>query len=150
MVIRIRPARVLAWLILALISGCAFALDNPDAPDRIAAFEAREEPYLESIRSRADTTEAYRNAYAEYAAFLDAELNRAYGSLMEQLEEADRARLRAAQRAWIRFRDAEFELIDRHWRRARYGSSAVISRGDYRSAILRDRVITLLRYLRNY
>lgn len=143
-------ARSVLVLLLALAGGCALALDNPDAPDRVAAFEAREAPHRRAVEQGADTTEAYRTAYADYEAFLDTELNRAYQALMAELDEPGQARLRTAQRAWIEYRDAAFAFIDRNWRRETFGSSSVISRGDYRTRIIRDRVMTLLRYLGNY
>lgn len=138
-----------ATLFLSL-AGCALALDNPDAPDRLAAFQAREAPYLRVIERRASTTEAYRRAYAEYEAFLDEELNKTYQMLRSKLEEPAAARLRDAQRAWIAYRDQAFAFVDENWQRSRFGSSAVISRGDYRTRIIRARVVTLLHYLQNY
>lgn len=145
-----RAGRLPAFVLLVLASGCALALDNPDAPDRVAAFEAREAPYREAIHVEADTTAAYRAAYDRYERFLDGELNRAYQALRRELDDGARQQLRAAQRAWIDYRDAAFAFIEGNWRREDFGSSAVISRGGYRTRIIRDRVLTLLHYLQNY
>jgi GH24 family phage-related lysozyme (muramidase) len=43
-----------------------------------------------------------------------------------------------------------FEFIGTNWRTENFGSSAVISRGAYRTTLIKDRVILLLHYLKNY
>jgi uncharacterized protein YecT (DUF1311 family) len=141
-------ARLITGLLLLAVSP-AFALDNPDAPNHLTAFASREAPYLERA-NRASTTADMREAWADYEAFLDQELNVAYSGLMGRLGDRERMILRESQRKWLTYRDAEFDLIRENWSRERFGSSAVLSRGQYRTAIVRARVLQLYGYLMNY
>lgn len=127
----------------------ARAIDNPDAPDRTAAFERRAQPLEERLGAAANATELTQ-ASSAYARFLDAELNQAYQELLSQVPAGARAALVQSQRAWLRYRDAEAAFIDRHWTREAFGSSSALSRADYRSTLVRQRVLTLLSYLRSY
>ncbi|SES65769.1 Protein of unknown function [Nitrosomonas marina] len=132
------------------LSGAALALDNPDAPDYIAEFNSRAQTYERDIQQIAQTTQDYLTAYAAYEQFLDKELNQAYSQLMDQLSEEMQNALRASQRKWLGYRDAAFEFIALNWTTEHVGSASVISRGDYRTTIIRDRVMLLLHYLQNY
>ena len=49
-----------------------------------------------------------------------------------------------------KYRQADFDFIAEDWTSTTFGSSSILSRGDYRSAVTRHRVTTLLQYLRNY
>ncbi len=133
-----------AWLVAA---SPASALDNPDAADRGAEFIARAQP-LEQRLGEAAGGAGYAQAAAAYADFLDQELNRAYRLLLERLSGADRAALVQAQRQWLAFLAAETRFIDRRWTHDRFGTSAAIGRAGYRASLVRQRVLTLLDYLR--
>lgn len=89
-------------------------------------------------------------AYDDYQILLDKELNKAYHILRSKLSKAQQSELKKSQMNWITFRDAEYELIQNNWTSNNFGSSAGISRGDYRSTIVKDRIIQLLHYLQNY
>lgn len=145
------PAIVLGALIASLIitNPCP-AIDNPDAPNHVAEFENRAAPYEARITEQGGTTAEVRDALAEYERFLDRELNAAYKSLMKQLEEPLKTSLRHSQRQWIAYRDVEFQFIEETWTRAAFGSSAVLSRGQYRAAIIKARVRQLYAYLMNF
>ena len=123
----------------------ALAIDNPDAPDRVAAFERRAEPYEQQLAATDGGNAAVR-AGAAYATFLDAELNAAYRRLLSQLNGPQRQALVESQRQWLRFRDAEQAFIQRHWTAESHGSSASLSVAGYRNAMVKDRVLRLLRY----
>lgn len=136
-------------LLWAFMSSC-LALDNPDAPDYVAEFKARAQVYESKIHGQAGTTLEYVDAYGAYEAFLDKELNQAYQALMGKLDRNRQKQLRQAQRAWLKYRQAELDFIAVNWTRQEFGSSAALSRGGYRTALLKDRVIALLHYLKNY
>jgi uncharacterized protein YecT (DUF1311 family) len=132
-----------------ILTTLAYAIDNPDAPDYLGEFKSRERIYLEKINNPKNTNRAYLIAYDNYLIFLDKELNAVYRLLMSKLSEVHQGGLKNSQKKWIVFRDAEFELINNYWTRNNFGSSAVISRGAYRSSIVRNRVIQLLQYASN-
>ncbi|MCE2660349.1 MAG: lysozyme inhibitor LprI family protein [Rubrivivax sp.] len=138
----------MAWLPLAAMHPVAWALDNPDTPDAVAAFKAREEP----LRSRwsVDAGGPQQAAAARaYAAFLDAELNQAYQTLLAVLPGDARQALVRAQRQWLAWRAAEQHLIDGQFTAQRHGSSAAFSRADMALQLTRQRVLTLLAYQQN-
>ncbi|MGK0442711.1 MAG: hypothetical protein ACJA0N_002530 [Pseudohongiellaceae bacterium] len=128
----------------------AYAIDNPDAPDLIGEFEKREIIYLTAIDNPQNSTRDFLIAYDNYLIFLDKELNKASEVVKSKLPQARKSELIAAQLYWIKYRDAEFELIKNTWTRKDFGSSAGISRGDYRASIVKGRVIQLLHYAKNY
>ena len=137
-------------VILLCFVSSAFAIDNPDAPDHISEFLNRAKPFEHGIEQPAHTTQGYIKAYAEYERFLDDELDAVYAQLMAQLDGEAKKGLRDAQQAWLRYREQEFKFIRLNWNSITFGSSSVISRGDYRTAIIKDRVLLLLHYLQNY
>lgn len=138
-------------LLLTLIfSNYAWALDNPDAPDYIAEFEARIAPLHAFIRDKAETTPDYSDGYTTLENALDKELNSAYQNLMKVLPEPSKAELRASQKQWVKYRDAEFKFIAKNFNRDDFGSSYVISVGSYRSSLIESRIKELLWYLKNY
>lgn len=128
----------------------AHAIDNPDAPDRSAAFLARAQPYEERLSQASRTSDIAAAAFA-YAEFLDAELNTAYQDLLARVgDSSTRRALMQSQREWLQFRDAEFRFVDRNWTPQNFGSSYALSRAGYRHRLARQRVLTLLAYLQNY
>jgi uncharacterized protein YecT (DUF1311 family) len=122
----------------------AFALDNPDAPDRVKPFQNQVKAFEKKVRSSDHPN------YGEYEKFLDGELNKTYKLLLEKLGKAEKEKLTKAQKAWVSYRDAEFKFISENWTQDNFGTSAKISIGDYNSSIVRDRVLQLLYYLQNY
>ena len=145
-----RICRILLSLFMTIVGTSSLAIDNPDAPDYVAEFMKRSEAHESAITQEARTTQDYISAYAAYECFLDEELNKAYRSLMDQLDDKARQRLIQSQRNWSKYRDSEFEFIRTNWRTENFGSSSVISRGAYRTTLIKDRVILLLQYLKNY
>jgi uncharacterized protein YecT (DUF1311 family) len=141
--------RALAALLLAGLAATAQAIDNPDAPDRVAAFASRAAP-LEQQLAATDGGSAAVRAGQAYADFLDAELNTAYQALLARLQPPARAALVESQRRWLRFRDGEQAFIGQQWTAARNGSSASLSVAGYRNALVRQRVVQLLQYSAEY
>jgi uncharacterized protein YecT (DUF1311 family) len=138
---------LLVW-VLSPSSPC-LAIDNPDAPDSVGAFKARCQEY-ESKIGAATAGSAITAGYASYLVFLDQELNKAYAALLEHVSGHDRELLATSERKWITYRDAEGAFIDSNWTNASFGTASAISRGGYRADIVKQRVINLLSYLKNY
>ena len=137
-------------LVVASLINPACAIDNPGAPNYIGDLELREQVYLTAIDKPGNGSRDYLIAYDDYQNFLDKELNQAYNLLKEKLPEARKQELKASQRQWIKYRDAEFELINNNWTRESFGSSSGISRGSYRCKVIKNRVLQLLHYVINY
>ncbi|MGD8909956.1 MAG: lysozyme inhibitor LprI family protein [Chromatiales bacterium] len=140
----------LFWLVFFLFSLPLQAIDNPDAPDLVAEFIARSATYEEMVGMSGGGGREIARAYGTYLNFLDKELNTAYGLLMSKLPSSQQQALRDSQRMWLAFRDAEFQFIVGNWTRDRFGTSAYISVGDYRSSLVKERIIQLLHYTKNY
>jgi len=142
--------RIVSMVWVYCLSGYALAVDNPDAPDYVGDFKSRALVFEQDIHNTAHTTQGYRKAYAAYEAFLDKELNIAYSKLKTHLEHGLREALTDSQCKWLTYKGAAFEFVAVNWTTENFGSASVISRGDYRTTIIRDRVILLLHYLQNY
>lgn len=131
--------------IVLFFSAHTMAIDNPDAVDYVTPFKKSERIYLDKI----DNATGYADPtglYTEYLAFLDEQLNIIYKVLMTELPDEKKALLKASQIKWITYRDSEFSFIDETWTRGDYGTSAAVSRGAYKSALMRSRVIKLMHY----
>ncbi len=137
-------------LICSLMALPVFALDNPDAPDYISEFKARATPYEKKIDSSGLTNPELIAAYHKYQIFLDNELNKAYKLIYKELGKSQQQELKNSQLMWIKYRDAEFNFIQKNWTRDNFGSSIYGSRGAYKSEIIRNRIIQLLYYALNY
>lgn len=140
-----------SWVLAAagLLAAPARAIDNPDAPDWTAAFQARAQPLEERLSNEAGGP-GQAAAAAAYVQFLDAELNQAYQALLSRLEGEARRALVQSQRQWLAYRDAELRFIARNWTPQSFGTSSSLSRADYHASLVRQRVLTLLAYLQNY
>lgn len=132
-----------------MLPSLSMAIDNPDAPDFLAEFEARIAP-IESTINNSNTTLDYAEGYNKLESSLDQELNIAYTQLMAKLDPQQKEMLKKSQRQWISFRDKEFGFIGNNWNRQNFGSSSVISVGAYRTELIKNRVRQLLKYLQNY
>lgn len=146
-------SRLRGFALIVLLLSCSLpthAIDNPDAPDHLGDFLNRAQTYERDIRQTAHTTQSYLTAYAAYENFLDQELNTAYRQLIGYLPDEAQHALKNSQQAWLNYRDKEFDFIARNWTIETSGSSATISRGDYRTQLIKDRIMLLLQYLQNY
>lgn len=137
-----------AVLFIGLVTD-ANAIDNPDAPNRVAEFDRRALPFEKDLAAT-DGGSASARAGQAYAGFLDTELNAAYLDLMSKLDSPTREALVESQRQWLRFRNAEHRFIEHHWTRERSGTSSSLSIADYSNAVVKDRVLQLLRYTAEY
>lgn len=136
----------LAALTVVLFSNLTFAIDNPDAPDLLAEFELREKSFVAAIEKPTNTTTDYSIAYANYQDFLDKELNKVYKTFRTMLPADKQKQLKTSQVSWLKYRDLEFAFIDSTWNNIDFGSSSVISRGQYRASLIRNRVVQLMHY----
>jgi uncharacterized protein YecT (DUF1311 family) len=135
---------------MTLAAPLAHAIDNPDAPDYLAEFEQRAQPFEYHFSGQTRTSDINQTG-AAYAKFLDKELNRAYQRLMSKLNNPKvREQLRKSQRAWRAYYQAETDFIWINWVPANFGDSYALSRQDYRNSLVKKRVEVLLNYLRNY
>ena len=77
----------------------------------------------------------------------DAELNRVYAKVIATLDDEGRAKLKAAQRAWVAFRDAQadFEMDSE----ARGGSMAPMIHAGVRASVTKARIAQLKELLAN-
>ena len=137
-------------LVTGLVLNTACAIDNPDAPDLTSQFKVNEQPYLKSINNPENGTRDTIRAYHEYKIFLDKELNKVYRSLKSKLSTERQKELKSSQLNWIKFRDAEFILINNNWDRSSFGSSFAVSRGEYSSKVIKNRLMQLIHYSANY
>ena len=131
--------------VLAAALAAAVAIDNPEAPDRVAAFAQRALAFEQALAATGGGNAAAEAGRA-YAQFLDVDVDRAYRALLGRQQPPERGALVVAQRRGLQFRDAEQAFIGPHWTRARVGSSASLSAADDCSALLRARVLQWLRY----
>lgn len=132
---------------IAVTASVAGAIDNPDAPDYVADFEARIRPLEDRISSAPDDAQSL-TAAVECERLLEAELADALELLSAQLEPEPRRALAEAQRAWLAWRRDEGVFIAREWTPAIHGSSSRLSRATYRISLTHERVRSLLRYLK--
>ena len=135
--------------VLLFVSSSLFAIDNPDAPDRVGEFEKRIAQYEQKINNSTTTSE-FRKHFYQLELALDKELNAAYKILINNLDDKSKEKLKRSQRQWIKYRDAEFEFIATNWTRENFGTSSALSRGSYRTSFIKDRVVRLLQYSINY
>jgi uncharacterized protein YecT (DUF1311 family) len=150
MVYRARAIILSSLLCMAVISPMSFAIDNPDNPDIVAEFQARCEKFELRVQEQGGNTQDTRLAFSQYEKFLDQELNGAYLGLLRQTSGGAKQDLVRSQRRWLQFRDAEFLFISSNWNVDNFGTSSAVSRGAYRASIVKDRVLGLLHYLKNY
>jgi uncharacterized protein YecT (DUF1311 family) len=139
-----------AITLIGLAAAPSFGVDDPDAPDLMADFQHRASTYEARINANAGRTYEVVEAYADYQRFLDAELTKDYAALAQKLAPAPRAMLIESQRRWLAYRDAGFRFIDGNWTQGQFGTSAALSRGAYRSSIVKERITALIQYLKNY
>ncbi len=101
-------------------------------------------------------TQSELNACAgeEYSA-ADAELNRLYKAILEKYKNDSKfiAKFREAQRAWLKYRDAEFAArfpqADGAHAVEHYGSVFPMCAAQYRAQLTRERIVKLREWLKD-
>ncbi|PTY01328.1 hypothetical protein DB346_13405 [Verrucomicrobia bacterium LW23] len=106
-------SRRLAAAVLALLCTAALLLALPAAP--ALAQDSKEkhaiDKWYDAAMDKASSTHEFRSVTQQALAKWDAELNAAYKELGGMLKPAGKDALKAAQLQWIKFRDAEIEVI---------------------------------------
>ena len=146
-----RPLRNYTLLVcMALTAPLVHAHDNTKAPNYVAEFERRAQPFEKRLydQSRVSGT---AQAGAAYAKFLDRELNQAYQLLLKKIVDPKaREQLKKSQRAWLVYYKAETDFITTNWIPDNFGTSYALSREIYWNSLTNDRIEILLSYLSNY
>ncbi|MBF0495448.1 MAG: DUF1311 domain-containing protein [Deltaproteobacteria bacterium] len=114
----------LAALFLALASlgwstGSASAGDCSQQPDTIRIVQCHNQRYQKA----------------------DQELNQVYAEAMKHLTEPQKQKLKEAQRAWLKYRDTNFEFVKELNRDS--GTYASIELADYQATMVEKRVLEL-------
>lgn len=143
--------RAFSWLLLLALAGAlpCHALDSPETPDYVARFESRLQPFTDSFGQQSGAADLAREGN-NLLDFLDKEMQAAYAALLRKLEPAEKRSLQAAQKAWLNHYRREKAFIETNWTRDNFGSSYMLSRFSYLSRLKKDRIRTLLSYLKNY
>jgi uncharacterized protein YecT (DUF1311 family) len=96
---------------------------------------------------KAQTQLELNDCAGEELAAADAELNRVYQAILKKYKDDSRfiEKLRAAQRAWLAFRDAEFEA--KFPASDGYGSIFPMCAAQYKAQLTRERVTRLREWL---
>lgn len=126
------------WIALFVLAAALPGQNSPPHP-----IDVRAEACTAANPSGHGETQCYAAAEKEW----DGELNRAYRELQSAASPAEKARLLAAQKAWLAFRDAEFTLIDELYA-GRSGSMFVPMHAYRRMDVVRARARDLIRYAR--
>ena len=147
----IRSLRSCVLLVcMGLAAPLAHAIMNPDAPDYVAEFRQRAQPFENRLKHQSSVS-GTAQAGADYAKFLDKELNQAYQLLLKKLTDpAVRETLRKSQRAWLTYYKAETDFIATNWVPANFGNSYELSRQEYSNALIKVRTEDLLSYAGEY
>ncbi|MEM9998182.1 MAG: lysozyme inhibitor LprI family protein [Bacteroidota bacterium] len=98
-------------LLAALCAYPTTAAQGIEAEIEVAYDQCVEEYTAQSGSSLAPLIDCRAEQYDRW----DAALNEVYQSLRRALDDDARTALRDAQRAWLAFRDVEFELLDATW-----------------------------------
>lgn len=121
-------------LVLATLGSPLHA--QSDAPDQ-HPIEVELSRCMESPEGM--STQGMRECMDAASASWDQELNRIWGELMRELAGPGKDALRASQRKWIAFRDAELEALAQTYGEMQ-GSMYTLMHADAASTLTRDRV----------
>lgn len=133
--------KAIAIALLAMLALPAHAAEEFCSSGKPHAVDIESEARMEKAVTTADMREVQGWTHEAW----DKELNRVYAQLMQGLEkDKDGAtKLRAAQKAWLRFRDAEVEWL---WSKAMHGRSGTagpLNVSGAATTMLRQRVCDL-------
>ncbi len=115
------------------------------APHAQETQEGKDPIDIELEKASAGNTREMEEAVARAEKQWDKELNRVYQTLLKELPNSEKASLRASQKAWLAFRDADFRASKQvvRWRGKDGGTiwGGVYAR--HRMDTVRDRVLRL-------
>lgn len=105
-------------------------------------IEKRQSDCVEKDPSTAGMTRCSEAAYEEW----DRELNNSYKRLLKAIpEEEGKAKVKEAQRAWLKFRDQEFKCIDAVYA-GMEGTMYIPMHAESRLRVVRERALLLGHY----
>lgn len=84
--------------------------------------------------------------YQEFEDLFDKELNRAYSTLMKELQGPTKAAFQKAQKAWLLFRDSQFEAFRAIYDRREFGTGQGQIIAMNRMNLVRQRALELSSY----
>jgi uncharacterized protein YecT (DUF1311 family) len=140
---------IFIWMFFSFASDCV-AKHHSKSIDILTEFETK----ADELDYKTEVSTFNEFYYFQYEKFLDTELNRTYQKLMHSLDKTAQQKLKASQRAWLKYRDAE-TLIGFHFyftpdKSKQQDSESNKSRFlDDKLFIIRDRVRSLIKYLQN-
>ncbi|MDP2572635.1 hypothetical protein Q8W40_10620 [Vibrio penaeicida] len=127
------------------LSFCSWAIDNPDQVNKAAQLDSKSVVYIEKINNAT----GYRStllAYTEYHQFLSREIKSTYEDIALKLTETERDTFQTSHGAWESFLNSQFTFIEEVWSKDNFGTSSAIDRGQFKSKLLRDRLLELQYY----
>lgn len=134
----------LSLFLFVLVVGHLHAQEPTDAETQYPIDMALEECLsIDSNQSTYGMMECLRTAQDAW----DAEMNRSYKELMGSLDSAGQSGLKGAQRAWIKYRDAEIELCGSLYYGNLDGTMYHVMAADRVMQIVRQRALELQSYL---
>mgnify|MGYP001772491557 CR=1 FL=1 len=101
--------------------------------------------WLEKCIEKDSSTAGMINCGVKAYDMWDKELNKVYQELMKKLSPEERKLLRESQRQWLKFRDAEFKVIDKIYDFP--GGFYTTQRIGSKIRIIRERALRLKEYL---
>ena len=138
--------RPFAFLAIALTSLACQAIDNPDASNYLEKFRSEASAYERAIFKDSQTTSDSMEAYREYIAFLESELEAATSALRDELSGVEEEAFEKSISAWDIYRTSEKDFISTVWTPQNFGSSSAFSRLAFYADVLRSRVERLQKY----
>ena len=116
----------------------------------MARFEQQCGTFENRLQNEAKNDAELVKSYAAYEKFLDSDLNKAYRKVLAHLTDKNRFGLVASQKAWLKYRDVEYQFLDSNWTSANFGSSSTLTRHASKRLLVKQRAFALLTYAENY
>ena len=130
------------FLLLSLAATAAPQEEQPPAEHPIDKALGK---CVDQDPSTAGMSDCISQAYVAW----DKELNKNYNRLLAKLKPKERLALKAAQAEWIKYRNAEFNLIDAIYE-TKEGTMYISMRAEDRLRVVKKRALELASYLDFY
>ena len=99
---------------------------------------------LEESFSTANQRDCINKAYEDW----DKLLNQTYQSLIKELSEESKIQLKESQRNWLKYRDTEFNFINKYYFQDKQGTLNYVIADSKKMEIIKQRTLMLLEYLK--
>ena len=117
-------------------------------PVKLAACIVFASAALYPVTSRAQSQAEMNREAGKSFETADAELNKVYKEFSAKIDKESQEKLKATQKAWVVFRDAEADLVADF--DARGGSMAPMIREGCRAALTKERTAALRKLMKEY